>query len=82
MSDNAIFTAPEKDLPFPDYDDPDSFNNALLLHGFRRLAALETKMHLDDLERSRSTNQTNKSVIDTTERSQGKTLKFILWFNR
>lgn len=34
-------------LPYPDFE-KDEFNKALLLHGFRRLTALETKEEIDE----------------------------------
>ena len=43
-----------EEIPFPKYGDPDTFNNSLLLHGFRRLAALETKMKIDEINQRKS----------------------------
>lgn len=47
---------------FPKYNDEESFNNSLLINGFRRLSALEIKMDIEELSN-------NREKISTSSRS-------------
>lgn len=44
---------------FPKYNNEESFNNSLLINGFRRLSALEIKMDIEELNNNREKNSTS-----------------------